>query len=153
MIPRRFVKTFSTPRCFGGTSARATPSCANVHPTPTKLWPPNHTFRLVKLVGAKDPEGDRLRFKITKVTQDEPRKGVAGRGDRAPDARRVAGHPNWIKLRAERDPDGNGRVYRIHYIVFDGEGGKCSGVEKVRVPRRRGGNAIDSGRVVNSLRR
>jgi hypothetical protein len=37
--------------------------------------------------------------------------------------------------------------------VFDGEGGKCSGVEKVRVPRRRGGNAIDSGRVVNSLRR
>ena len=110
------------------------PSCANVHPTKTRLWPPNHTFRLVRLVGAKDVDGDTLRFKITKVTQDERVKRVAGRGDRAPDARRVWGHPNWIMLRAERDPYENGRVYRIHYTVFDGEGGKCSGVEKVRVP-------------------
>jgi large repetitive protein len=129
------------------------PSCANVHPSVKKLWPPNHTFRLVKLLGATDPDGDKLTFEITKVTQDEPVKRVTGRGDKAPDAKRVNGHPNWIKLRAERKGNGNGRVYRIHYIVSDGEGGTCSGVEKVGVPKQKKGSAIDSGRVVNSFKR
>ena len=128
------------------------PRCTAVQPSTARLWPADHTFRRISLVGATDVDGDKLTLRISGVTQDENVKGVAGRGDRAPDARRVAGHPNWIELRAERNPNGNGRVYRISYTVSDGKGGQCSGVEKVAVPRDRGGSAFDSGGAHNSFK-
>ena len=49
-----------------------------------------------------------------------------------------------MKLKAERVASGNGRVYRIFYTVTDGRGGKCTGVEKVGVPRTKNGTAIDN---------
>ena len=128
------------------------PSCANVKPSKTKLWPPRHKLVLVTLFGATDPDGDPLTFTITSVTQDEKVRNSAGRDDKSPDAKRVPGHPNQIKLRAERKPSGNGRVYRIFYTVSDGQGGTCSGVEKVGVPRSKHGTAIDNtGRSYNSF--
>jgi large repetitive protein len=121
----------------------APPSCANVKPSKRKLWPPRHKLVLITLAGATDPDGDPLTFSITKVTQDEKVRNATGPGDKAPDAKRVPGHPNQIKLRAERKGSGNGRVYRIFYTVSDGQGGTCSGVEKVRVPKKKNGKAID----------
>jgi large repetitive protein len=132
--------------------ANTAPSCANVKPSKTKLWPPQHQFVLVSLSGATDADGDPLTYAITKVTQDEKVTKAISKDDKGPDAKRVAGKPHQIKLRAERIGDGNGRVYRIRYTVSDGQGGKCSGVEKVGVPRNKNGNAIDNtGKTYNSF--
>ncbi len=128
------------------------PSCANVKPSKTKLWPPQHQFVLVSLSGATDADGDPLTYAITKVTQDEKVTKAISNDDKGPDAKRVAGKPHQIKLRAERIGTGNGRVYRIRYTVSDGQGGKCSGVEKVGVPKNKNGNAIDNtGKKYNSF--
>ena len=113
-------------------------------PSKTKLWPPRHKFIVVTLAGATDADGDPLTFSITKVTQDEKVKGAISKNDKGPDAQRVTGKPAQIKLRAERIADGNGRVYRIHYVVSDGQGGTCTGIEKVGVPRNKNGNAVDN---------
>jgi hypothetical protein len=71
-----------------------------------------------------------LTFAITTVRQDEKVKGIGGLVDKGPDAQRVSGKPDQIKLRAERDPKANGRVYRIAYVVSDGRGGTCTGLER-----------------------
>ena len=128
------------------------PGCANVVPSKTKLWSPQRAFVLVALSGATDANGDPLTFAITAVTQDEKTKLVSGPGDRSPDAQRVSGKPQQIKLRAERAPKGNGRVYRIVYTVSDGRGGTCSSVEKVGVPIRQGGTAKANSTQYNSFR-
>ena len=120
------------------------PSCSGVHPSKTKLWPPRHKFVVITLSGATDADGDTLTFTITGVTQDEKVRNAISKNDKGPDAQRVAGHPNQVKLRAERVGTKNGRVYRIAYTVSDGHGGTCSGVEKVGVPIHKGGNAIDN---------
>lgn len=128
------------------------PGCANVVPSKTKLWSPQRALVLVAVSGATDANGDPLTFAITAVTQDEKTKLVSGPGDRSPDAQRVSGKPHQIKLRAERAPKGNGRVYRIVYTVSDGRGGTCSGVEKVGVPIRQGGTAKANSTQYNSFR-
>jgi large repetitive protein len=127
------------------------PSCANVKPSEKKLWPPEHQLVLVKLSGATDSDGDPLAFTITAVTQDEKVKKVSGKGDKKPDARRVSGKPDRIRLRAERDPDKNGRVYRIAYRVSDGHGGSCTGVEKVGVPVKKRKDPVENTKSYNSF--
>ena len=127
------------------------PTCANVKPSETKIWPPEHQLVLVKLSGATDPDGDPLAFTITGVTQDEKVKKVSGKGDKKPDAERLSGKPDQIKLRAERDPDRNGRVYRIAYRVSDGHGGSCTGVEKVGVPLKRRKDPVENAKSFNSF--
>jgi hypothetical protein len=48
-----------------------------------------------------------------------------------------------VLLRAERDVDGDGRVYRVSFTASDGLGGSCSGTTTVQVPRQ-GDTAADS---------
>ncbi len=129
----------------------ADPSCTGVKPSEKKLWPPEHQLETVKLSGATDPDGDPLVFAITGVTQDEKIKKVSGKGDEKPDAKRVSGKPDQIKLRAERDPDKNGRVYRIAYRVSDGHGGSCTGVEQVGVPVKKRKTAVANAKSFNSF--
>ncbi len=126
------------------------PSCAAVKPSKTKLWPPQHQLVSIALSGASDADGDPLSFAITGVKQDEKVKKT-GPGDKAPDAVRVAGKPHQMKLRAERDPKANGRVYRIAYRVSDGQGGACTGVEKVGVPVKQGKQAVETAKSFNSF--
>jgi TolB protein len=117
----------------------APPDCATVAADPARLSPADHTMRLVKIVGATDPDGDDVQYRITAVTQDEP---VSGRGDfTSPDASR-ASTTDHVYLRAERRNGGSGRVYRLAYIAFDGKGSTCMGTAKVAVPRKT--RAIDS---------
>jgi hypothetical protein len=128
------------------------PSCTNVKPSKTKLWPPRHKFKLIVLSGATDPDGDPLTWTITKVTQDEKVKNAITKKDKGPDAKRVPGKPNQVELRAERIGDRNGRVYRIFFTVSDGNGGTCSGKVKVGVPKHKNGNAVDNvGKSYNSF--
>jgi hypothetical protein len=116
--------------------ANSPPDCSGVTATPSRLWPPNHKLRLVKLSGATDPDSDTVTLTITAVRQDEPLNGL-GDGDTSLDAR-AAGSSDKVLVRAERSGKGNGRVYRIAYEVSDGKGGSCSGTVAVGVPKSMG---------------
>jgi hypothetical protein len=104
--------------------------------TPAVLWPANRKLRLVALSGGSDPDGDPVTLEITGVTQDEPRGGTR-------DAQ-SAGDENQVRLRAERDVRGDGRVYQVAFEASDGHGGSCAGMATVSVPRHRSVAASDS---------
>jgi hypothetical protein len=117
------------------------PSCGGVAADPSVLWPPNRSFRLVGLSGAIDPDGDPVELSVRRVVQDEPVTGVGDR--RSPDA--LPGvTPHTVRLRAERSPRGDGRVYRIGFTATDDKGASCSGETAVAVPRRPHQAAQDS---------
>ena len=124
------------------------PDCSGVTASPNTLERHNHEFELVTLSGATDPDGDPLSISVTAVTQDEP--VLTNGDDTAPDVQ-SAGASDQVYLRAERNPKGDGRVYRIAYVVSDGEGGTCSGTVTVTVPRKRGEVAVDSGTTHDSF--
>jgi hypothetical protein len=124
--------------------------------SPSAIEPANaDQMKLITLSGASDPDGDPVSYRIDAVSQDEPVSG-AGIGDEtSPDAQLTAGgsDTNEVLVRAERNPFGNGRVYRIAYTVSDGNGGSCSRTAglggdtnaKVSVRRKKGQAAVDDG--------
>lgn len=117
------------------------PDCSSVRPSRSLLWPPNRAFRSVVLGGGTDPDGDPVSLAIDAVTQDEP---VRAPGDPTfPDAR-AGGEPDTVQLRAERNPRGDGRVYRIAFTLSDDRGLDCTGEVAVTVPRHRERAAVDS---------
>jgi DNA-binding beta-propeller fold protein YncE len=122
------------------------PVCTGVNGGPN-LWPPNHKLALITLTGATDPDGDPVMTAVTGVNQDEPLNGL-GDGDTSPDAQ-PGPISNQVYLRAERSGPGDGRVYRISFVVTDGRGGSCTGTTTVGVPHDRGAHStpLDSGGV------
>ena len=126
--------------------ANRPPDCSVIRARPSIVA---HTrrnrFRRITLAGARDPDGDALRFRIESVSQDERVLG-RGQGDNtSPDARltRMGIHSRRVLVRAERSRKGDGRVYRIAYTVSDGRD-RCSGIATVSVPRKPHRPAIDS---------
>ena len=115
----------------------AAPDCSSVGPSVSRLWAPNHKFRLVTLAGASDPEEDALAYEISSVSQDEPL-------GRRPDAK-PGQEANQVWLRAKRKGNGDGRVYRIAFTVADGHDNSCDGVALVSVPHDHAHDAVDSG--------
>jgi hypothetical protein len=114
------------------------PDCSGVQPSPNRLWAPNHKFRPVSLAGATDPDGDAISYEIRSISQDEPVL-------RGPDAKRDE-RSDQVWLRAERRGRGDGRVYRIEYLAWDGHGNACDGTATVVVPHDRAHPAaLDSG--------
>jgi dipeptidyl aminopeptidase/acylaminoacyl peptidase len=115
------------PDCSGASASRPVLTTANRRLIPITLAVP-------------DPDRDSVTVSIDGVTQDEP---VTGRGDAtAPDA--VDEGDGELRVRAERNPQGDGRVYRIAFTATDGRGGSCSGTATVGVPRHRKKPAVDS---------
>jgi len=119
------------------------PVCTQAQAEPAELWPPNHTLRDVQVVGVDDPDGDPVTVTVTAVEADEP-VDVRGEGDghTCPDATMAP-----LRVRAERQGAGNGRVYHIRFRAEDGRGGVCEGVVTVCVPHDRGQGAtcVDDG--------
>jgi len=126
------------------------PACERAQAQPRVLWPPDHKLVPVTVTGVSDPEGNRVHFTITGVTQDEPVNGL-GDGDTAPDA--VLRGATAL-LRAERSGTGNGRVYRIEFRATDDVGGTCTGSVNVQVPRslKPGVLVLDDGQLYDSTR-
>jgi hypothetical protein len=125
------------------------PDCRTVIASPNQLWSPNHQLRMVEVNGATDPDGDTLAMTITGVTQDEPVESFFGL-EITPDAQ-LGSHPGEVRLRAERDWSGNGRVYRISFSVTDAHDASCAGIVTVGVPHHAQSTAVDSGGSYNSL--
>ena len=129
-------------------AVNAAPNCSAVTATPGTLEPATRDqFKLITLSGATDPDGDALSIHIDAVSQDEPVSGSGVGDSTTPDARLTAAgaNSNQLQVRRERNPMGNGRVYRIAYTVSDGHGASCAGIAKVAVPRKKGQTAVDNG--------
>jgi hypothetical protein len=131
------------------------PDCSGAAPSVAEIWPPNHKFVGVNIVGLTDPDGDPPEsITITTITQDEP-LNTFGDGNFEPDGDGL-GTPTAL-VRAERSGSkkvpGNGRVYEISFTAVDGNGGEFSASVTVCVPHDQGnGNAcIDDGQSFNSV--
>ena len=113
------------------------------------LWPPNHQFEDVSIVGVMDSDGDPVAITITGITQDEPLNG-GGQGNTCPDAIGVG--TATASLRAEREGGGDGRVYHISFTADDGRGGRCTTTVTVCVPHDQGQGrvCVDQGPLVDS---
>jgi cysteine-rich repeat protein len=110
------------------------------------LWPPNHEYHRVSLddcdIDVRDACDGQIaacvsHAKITCVTSDEP-DDAPGQGDGNTTYDIVLVDDRTVKLRAERDGSGDGRVYQIHFEVRDAAGNRGDGVCSVVVPHDQG---------------
>lgn len=124
------------------------PNCNDAFACPNCIWPPNHKFVKIDILGVTDPDGDPVTITITGITSDEPTASDEGSGgaEHAPDAIGIG--KSFAHVRAERSGDGNGRVYEICFIASDGKGGESEGSVLVNVPHDQKGKdctCIDDG--------
>ncbi|MDE2180422.1 MAG: hypothetical protein KGJ40_06200 [candidate division NC10 bacterium] len=133
-----------------GGGGNGAPVCTAAQAVPSMLWPANGQFVRVWIIGVGDPDNDPVRISISGVTQDEPTSGLVT-GDTGPDATLFG---SSVDLRAQRDPGGNGRVYRVKFDANDGKGGTCAGAVTVQVPnsQKPGQVIIDDGQNFDSTR-
>ncbi len=103
------------------------------------LWPPNHKvheFLVSDLVAAVTDEGQPglsvEDVAITRVTCDEP-DDATGDGHTVGDMS-IGPRCDSVALRAERQGDGNGRVYAVDLAVEDDGGNIAVVTVKIRVP-------------------
>jgi hypothetical protein len=125
------------------------PNCANARANPSILWPPNHKFHKISIVGVTSDAGTP-KITILGVTQDEPLDAL-GDGSFAPDAQ-LGPNGSSVSVRAERSGLGDGRVYRITFKAKNTIG-YCTGSVTVGVPHDQGAHStpIDSGQAYDSL--
>lgn len=129
-------------------STNRPPVCTSAAPSVGLLWPPNHEFAAVSILGVTDPDGDTVTLSVTGITQDEA-VNAPGSGNTAPDGAGLG--TDVAQVRAERAGGGDGRVYGIAFRADDGKGGTCNGTVNVGVPKSQNGNApVNSGQLYNS---
>ena len=128
--------------------ANQPPDCSGASPSTQRLWPPNHGFVPVYVLGVTDPDGDPVTTTIDSIFQDEPVSGP-GSGKTAPDGAGVG--TSIAEIRAERNGGSNGRTYHITFTSDDGISGTCSGDVSVCVPHDQSGTpCIDEGPIYDS---
>lgn len=95
--------------------ANSAPDVAATRPSIERLWPADHQLVAVDVLGVTDPEGDPFTMTIDRVLSDENpvTPDVVGN---CPDARVVG---NRVMLRAEHNPNGDGRTYVIEFTATD----------------------------------
>jgi hypothetical protein len=106
------------------------------------LWPPNHKFEQISIVGVSDPEGGGTPIRITGIRQDEPVDDKAD-GKTSPDGQGVG--TATAEVRAERSGKEDGRVYHISFTATDSGGLSCSGTVQVGVPHDKKDTPVDDG--------
>ena len=110
------------------------PDCSEAYATPGCLWPPNHKFVDISIMGVRDPDGDPVTITVLEIFSDEPTATDKGSGGakHAPDATGIG--TDTPSVRSERSGKGDGRVYVIVFRASDDRGGECTGEVIVKVP-------------------
>ena len=130
---------------------QSAPVCSTATPSTFVIWPPDHKFVSITIQNVKDPDGDPVTTTITKIMQDEP-VNSAGSGNTSPDGSGVG--TSTAHVRAEREGNGDGRVYPIYFTASDGkaasDSGTCNGQILVSVPHDQAHPAIDEGPLYDS---
>jgi hypothetical protein len=120
------------------------PDCSQAAASLAVIWPANHKFIPVSIIGVLDPDANHT-IEILSVTQDEA-VNVVGSGNTGPDAI-IQG--DTVLLRAERSGTANGRVYHVTFVTSDYEG-SCTSTVRVAVPHSIAKLAADDGPLFNS---
>ncbi len=127
------------------------PDCSGAEPSISTIWPPNHKFVDINILGVTDPDGDPVTIIITSIRQDE-HLDTLGDGSHEPDGTGVG--TDTASVRAERSGTkkvpGDGRVYHISFVASDGKGGFCRGEVQVGVPHDVKDIPVDGGPVFDS---
>jgi PKD repeat protein len=114
------------------------PIIGNLTASPDMLWPPNHKMVPVSVsVSFSDNCDQELDIVLTSVVCDEPDDAFdVGDGHTINDIQDVEiGTEDYaISLRAERQGEGDGRIYTITYTATDDSGNSASADTEVRVP-------------------
>jgi hypothetical protein len=123
------------------------PDCSLVEPMPQSIWSPDKELHQVGLSGVADPDGHPVTIAIDSIFQDEP----VGTGKASPDGFGIG--TDTAIIRAERDGNGNGRVYEVTFTASDPYGGSCSAAVVLGVVTHdQGGDieAINDGAIYDS---
>jgi hypothetical protein len=123
------------------------PICSAATPSVSELWPPEHQFVPVNILGVTDPDGDTVTITINSIHQDEE-VDAAGSGNTCPDGSGVG--TATAEVLAERTGSGDGRVYHINFTADDGKGSTCQGEVTVCVPHDQGDGCVDGGALFDS---
>ena len=113
------------------------------------MWPPNHNYQTFTAASFGATAGDACGgtgsgIVIVSVTSDEVENGD-GDGNTLNDIV-IAADCKSVQLRAERQNNGDGRVYTIVFGVTDSSGNQTTGSVTVTVPKsQNGAGAVDSG--------
>jgi len=153
-----FFYNYACPRASGPSyvdditfAVNEPPVCDDAVASLDTLWPPNHKFIDINVLGVTDPDGDLVTITIDSIFQDEPTDSL-GDGAFSPDAEGVG--TDTATVRAERDgtrrAPGNGRVYHVGYTADDGNGLTCSGTVTVGVPHDVQDTPVDEGALFDS---
>jgi len=122
------------------------PDCSKAAPSQGTIWPPNHKFVPITVLGVTDPDGDPVTIKIAKIYQDEL-LNTTGDGNFVPDGQGLG--TSTAEVRAERvgtpAVPGDGRFYHIFFKAEDGRGGSCKGEVLVAVPHDQNKKPVDGG--------
>ena len=130
-----------------------TPPETTVLGYPIILWPPNHKYHtidvsdfVISVTDICDANVDVDDVVITSVSSDEP-ENVKSSGDGNTINDMVIVDSQTVELRAERQGEGNGRVYTINFEVTDGSGNTAVGSFRVWIPhdQKPGSIAVDDG--------
>jgi len=127
------------------------PDCSQAFPSIDTIWPPNHQFVPVNVLGVTDPDGDPFTISIDSIFQDEP-IDFLGDGTFAPDGQGVGTATAAVRAERSGNPNvpGNGRVYHIGFTAEDPLGGSCSSVLNTGVPHDKKDTPIDEGPLFDS---
>jgi hypothetical protein len=130
--------------------ANLPPDCSAAEADLAELWPPDHAFEQVSILGVTDPNGDVVTVTVTGVFQDEAVFSDGGSGYTCPDAELAEG--NAVSLRRERSGLYDGRTYHLEFSADDGQGGACTGSVAVCTPSDETSvGCIDQGPLFDSL--
>ncbi|MCP5522494.1 MAG: hypothetical protein H7A46_13200 [Verrucomicrobiales bacterium] len=131
------------------------PDCSGAFASTAILWPPNHRWVPIEVLGVVDPDGDAVVITVNAIWQDEPvdtSGDPGGDGSFTPDGAGVGG--SVVLVRAERcgskQVPGNGRVYHLAFTADDGRGGICQGEVLVGVPHDVRDIPVDDGALFDS---
>ena len=122
-----------------------TPSEIIVRHDPFRLWPPNHKYKAVGVADIVRAVTGGITLEdvfIVSVTSDEP-EHEGGDGNTTDDI--VITDCRTVKLRAERQGGGNGRVYTIHVAAVDDAGRVVTAAFPIWAPLSKKEHAVDDG--------
>lgn len=128
-------------------TADTTPPVITVKDSPAVLWPPNHKYHSFNIsdfvLAVTDSCTGVLPLtgvRITKVSSDEA-EDAPGSGNTRNDIS-IGRDCQSVQLRAERQGNGNGRVYTIEVAISDPFGNEGTASYQVQVPRDRQPGAV-----------